>query len=223
MNQNLTDITVILDRSGSMQRLVPATISGYNEFKAEQAAMPGQCNWTEVQFSSKWYDEEPAIRTTVESQPVQKVRNLSTYNYLPSGGTALLDAIGSTIDATGRRLTAMPEEERPGTVIIVITTDGEENSSKTYNREQIKSMIEHQQNKYNWQFVFLAANQDAIQAGASMGTHRESTMSVAATPEGYKTAYSTLSTGVARARTTKSAVAFTEKDRELQRKEGAVN
>jgi hypothetical protein len=97
--------------------------------------------------------------------------------YAPDGGTALLDAIGRTIDETGARLAAMPEAERPGKVIIAILTDGEENSSRTFTWAQISDKIRHQQEVYKWEFLFLGANQDAIATAARIhiGRHNSAT------------------------------------------------
>jgi hypothetical protein len=83
--------------------------------------------------------------------------------------TALLDAVGRAIAETGERLAAMPEPDRPGLVVFVIVTDGQENSSKEYTKPQIKEMVERQQNIYKWQFTFLGANQDAFAEAHGMG------------------------------------------------------
>ena len=88
---------------------------------------------------------------------------------MPRGSTALLDAVGQAINETGARLAAVDESQRPGLVVFVIVTDGQENSSREFTREQIRTMVEHQQSAYKWQFTFLSANQDAFAAGGSMG------------------------------------------------------
>src|SRR5262249_53284967 len=87
----------------------------------------------------------------------------------PRGNTALLDAVGRAIVETGERLRALPEEERPGLVVFVVVTDGQENSSKEYTKARVREMIEHQQNVYKWQFVYLGANQDAFAEAGGMG------------------------------------------------------
>ena len=92
---------------------------------------------------------------------------MTNKDYFPSGGTALLDAVGSTITSVGKRLADTPEEERPANVMFVITTDGYENSSREYNQKQIADMIEHQKTKYSWTFMFLGANIDAESVGKS--------------------------------------------------------
>ena len=89
--------------------------------------------------------------------------------YFARGSTALLDAVGRTIDSVGARLAAAPEEERPEHVVFVITTDGKENSSREYTAKQVREMVEHQQQKYSWQFVFLGANMDAVSEARNLG------------------------------------------------------
>ena len=235
MNQNLTDVTVILDRSGSMSNLVDATIEGYNQLKAEQVDGEGECTWTEVQFSStNIYNADTAATPwaiTVQNQSVESVRDLSNENYHVGGMTALLDTIGAVIRSTGERLASLAEDDRPGTVIIVITTDGHENASVEYTRAQINEMITHQQTKYDWQFIFMAANQDAIATGADLGLAAGSTLSYAATKGGAEAAFKGLSgkLGMAREYSSKGAsrslvqdaLTFNTADREAQYAEGA--
>ncbi len=101
--------------------------------------------------------------------PVQDVPPLTDQTYVPRGSTALLDAIGRTIVATGARLAMMAEADRPQVVVVAVQTDGLENASREFSRQQVLDMIQHQEAKYAWQFVFLAADQDAIAEGGRMG------------------------------------------------------
>lgn len=94
---------------------------------------------------------------------------MTSFKLVPRGSTALLDAVGRAITETGSRLAAMKETERPSLVIFVIVTDGQENSSRTFTREKIREMIQHQRTVYKWPFTFLAANQDAFAEAASLG------------------------------------------------------
>jgi len=167
MSINITEIAFILDRSGSMQSIAEATVESFNSFLATQ---------------QKEHEELPARLTLVlfdtefeilyASVPVPEVKRLDQATYRPDGCTALLDAIGHTIQETGKRLAALDEKDRPTTVIIAILTDGEENSSKLYNHQKIHEMIKHQQDVYSWKFLFLGANQDAIATAAKMGIQR---------------------------------------------------
>jgi hypothetical protein len=162
MNQNLTEVIVVLDESTSMGPVAPQTISGYNEFVKSQAAQPGECKLTLQKFSST------VPPPTLSGVDARFVAPLSNYSYQPHGMTALYDAVGKTIHAIGDRLANTPEAMRPGKVVFVIQTDGEENSSREYTAEKVKSMIEHQKNKYNWDFVFIGSAKDidvAKQAG----------------------------------------------------------
>jgi len=171
MNNALTEIAYILDRSGSMNKHREAAISGYNDFLRQQKAVPGQANLSLVLFSDTCEIPKAGI-------PLSAAPDLSTDNYVPDGSTALLDAIARTIDTLGRRLADTPEEERPGKVIVVVFTDGKENSSHDYTWREVSARIEHQQKAYAWEFLFLGANQDAIATAASMrmNTHNSSNM-----------------------------------------------
>ena len=181
MNDDLTDITIVLDRSGSMDVVRADTIGGFNAFLAEQKAEPEAANLSLFQFDNL-YETVHSVR------PLQDVPELTPQTFVPRGSTALLDAIGRTINETGARLAAMPEAERPGKVLLVIMTDGEENSSQEFTRPQIFDMITHQRDVYNWQIAFIGANQDAIAVGASIGIPASNSLNYAHTGEGALTA-----------------------------------
>ncbi len=170
MNKDLSEIAFILDRSGSMQPLVEAAISGFNHFLTEQQSAPGLARLTLVLF-----DDEYLV--PVESIPVAEVVPLDITTYVPRASTALLDAIGRTIDDLGTRLAALPEENRPGKVIVAILTDGLENASRHFTWRDISARIRHQTDAYNWEFLFLGANQDAIATAAQLniGAHNAAT------------------------------------------------
>lgn len=158
MRQDLTEIVFILDRSGSMSSRKNDAEGGMNSFIAAQKELPGEANLTLIQFDDQY--------ETVYKGPL---RNAPQFTLIPRGWTALNDAIGRAIEETGTRLREMKEESRPGLVIFVILTDGEENSSREYSTEKIKSMIQHQESKYSWKFTYLGANQDAFAVGGSYG------------------------------------------------------
>lgn len=165
MNAKLTEIAYILDRSGSMQPMVEPAIAGFNRFLAEQRDAPGRARLTLVLFDDQY--EVPC-----RSLPIEEVTELDITTYVPRNTTALLDAIGRTIDELGRQLAATPEPERPGQVVVAIFTDGLENASREYDMRRISEMIRHQREAYNWQFLFLGAYQDAIATAATMGIDR---------------------------------------------------
>lgn len=159
---NSTLIAIVLDRSGSMEFIRDATIEGTNAFLEQQKKQPGEAKLTLMQF-----DTEQLY--THHEAPLETVQPLSRETYVPRAGTALLDAIGTTIDTIGTSLAARAEEDRPSKVVVVIQTDGDENSSVNYTWDKINQMITHQQTKYQWDFVFLGANQDAIATAAKFG------------------------------------------------------
>jgi hypothetical protein len=161
MNTNLTELAFILDRSGSMAALAHAAIAGFNHFLHEQQTAPGQARLTVVLF-----DDEYLVH--VDSVPVSEVLPLNSDTYVPRNTTALLDAIGRTIDNLGARLAQTPEPRRPGKVIVAILTDGLENASTQYTWRDIAQRIKHQTGQYQWEFLFLGANQDAIATAAQL-------------------------------------------------------
>lgn len=165
MRQDLTDITVILDRSGSMGACQQEAENGLNHFIESQKKEQGEALFTLVQFDTEYEFVHRGI-------PIKDVPHCSL---VPRGMTALLDAVGRAINETGERLSKMPEDERPGLVVMVILTDGQENSSHEFKKGQIKQMIEHQQSVYSWQFTFLAANQDAFAEAGDLGIAAQAT------------------------------------------------
>lgn len=161
MNTHLTELAFILDRSGSMQNLAGAAIEGFNHFLHEQQSAPGRARLTLVLF-----DDEYLV--PAQSLPVAEVLPLDERSYVPRNTTALLDAIGRTVDELGTRFAALPEHERPGKVIVAILTDGLENASVHETWRTVSQRIRHQTEKYAWDFLFLGANQDAIATAAQL-------------------------------------------------------
>ena len=161
--KDATHIAVLLDRSGSMGSVKGETISGFNYFLKEQKQAGDNASFTLVQFDSQSTD------VVHEAKPVREVPDLNEDTYQPRGSTPLLDALGHTINSTGRTLAAIPEANRPDKVVFVVITDGEENASHTFTKTHVKQMIDHQTAKYNWQFVYLGANQDAFSEADAVG------------------------------------------------------
>ena len=155
MRNDLTEIIMIMDRSGSMAVLRNDAIGGFNTFLEDQKKQPGAANLTLVLFH-QYYDVIYAGR------PIQEVPPLTTETYVPGGSTALLDAMGKAINQTGARLAAMEEQNRPGKVIVVILTDGQENSSMEFNKTRIAEMVQHQEEKYGWKVIFLSSDLNAV-------------------------------------------------------------
>jgi hypothetical protein len=186
MKQDHTDITIVLDRSGSMQSVREDTIGGYNSFVESQAKLPGHASISLVQFD----DQYEVVYAGVDCKAVKPMR---AENFVPRGSTAMLDAIGRTINATGARLAAMAEADRPAKVVMVVLTDGEENASKEFTRAQVKMMVTRQRELYSWEFVFLGANQDAIFTAATIGVPAASSLSYAADAKGTEAVFASTS------------------------------
>ena len=189
MNQNLTEVVFILDRSGSMSHLVGDTIGGFNAFVEQQKKEDGEARLTTVLFDDQYEILHDGIN--IHDVPV-----LTEKEYSARGMTAMLDAIGKTINDVGNRLSKTAEADRPGKVIFVITTDGQENASKEFNQKQIKEMIERQQNVYSWKFLFLGANIDSFSEAADIGISSPSVASYTASDVRVQSLYASVSKGV---------------------------
>lgn len=161
MKNNYAEIAFVLDRSGSMEGCREAAIEGFNHFLKEQQQVEGLAKLTLVLFDDEYLVPMSAL-------PVAEIVPLDDESYVPRGSTALLDAIGRTIEELGIRLAALPEPDRPAQVIVAILTDGEENSSHRYTWHQLSAAIKRQTEEYRWTFLFLGANQDAIATAAQM-------------------------------------------------------
>ena len=193
MKANLTDITLVVDRSGSMDHVREDAEGGVNTFITEQGKEPGEALLTLVQFDTEYEFLHQGV-------PIQHVPK---YELVPRGMTALLDAMGKAINETGERLAKMDEDDRPGLVVFVVMTDGQENSSKEFTRAQLKKMIERQQDEFNWHFTFLGANQDAFAEAGGMGIHEAGVANY--TVDKVAAAYMATGTKVARMRAQRSA------------------
>jgi hypothetical protein len=166
MKDNAMQIALILDRSGSMGSIADATVEGVNAFLAEQKNSSTEVSLRFVQFDDVY---EEIYDGTIDQAPLLTVMKPVTdkqRQFVPRGWTALLDAIGKTVTDVGDRLAALPEEERPAKVVVVIMTDGHENRSKQYTLDQIADLIQQQRDVYKWEFQYLGANQDAIEEAA---------------------------------------------------------
>lgn len=166
---NYTHLAFLLDRSGSMQGIKKDTEGGFDAFVRAQAEQAGRCTVTLAQFD---HDYE-VVYSGID------VAGVPPLDLQPRGTTALLDSIGRLVQETGAWLAALPEESRPGTVLVGIMTDGMENASKEWTRPAIKALIESQERDYAWTFSYLGANQDAIEVGASMGVDPSRSMTYA--------------------------------------------
>lgn len=210
MKQNHTDITVVLDRSGSMASVASDTIGGFNRFLDEQRKAAGTADITLHQFDTDF-------ETPIKSQGVSSAPDLTDKTFVPRGMTALLDAIGRSITDTGARLKALPEQDRAGKVVFVIITDGLENASREYTQAKINDMISHQRDKYQWEFVFLGANQDAIATGSRLGVATANSMTYAHNSAGTQAAFAATSKNLSMLRCSmKASMSYEPEDKAAQ-------
>ena len=172
----------IIDRSGSMLSMLDAAIGGFNSFLEEQKDVEGKAVVTTVMFSNLY-------NKMYESVDVSDVKYLNKENYVPGGTTALYDAIGRTIDEEIELLSSIPKKKRPSKTLCVILTDGYENASRSYSREKIKSMVEEMKKEFDWEFIFLAANEDAAFTADGIGISKGNSYSFTNTSDGLRKAY----------------------------------
>jgi hypothetical protein len=185
-----TLIAVLLDRSGSMESIKSDTEGGFNAFIGEQRTQPGEARVTLAQFNTE-YDVVYANRPIADVPPLA---------LQPRGGTALLDGIGRLITDVGAELAAQAEDERPGHVIIVVMTDGYENSSREWTLKAVSAVIKRQEREYSWDFVFLGANIDAVAVGQGLGFAADKSLTYAATEGGVASAMASTTSYVSRKR-----------------------
>jgi uncharacterized protein YegL len=192
MNKNETEIIFLLDRSGSMAGLESDTIGGFNAFLKKQCQLEGETLVTAVQFD----DQYEVLWNGMDANNVR----LTDKEYYVRGCTALLDAVGKTILDVGHRLSKCNEDEKPGKVIFVITTDGMENASREFTYEKVNELIKHQQEKYSWEFIFKGANIDAAKEASSLGIDKDNAYSFDASEKGVEVMYNVICEAVSEKR-----------------------
>ncbi|MBE6010635.1 MAG: VWA domain-containing protein [Lachnospiraceae bacterium] len=195
MKKNLTELVMILDRSGSMAGLEGDTIGGYNAMLARQREMDG-----EVIVSTVLFDDR--IDVIHDRLPMDRVPQMTEKEYYVRGCTALLDAVGGAIHHIANVHKYAREEDRPEKTIFVITTDGMENASKRYSYEKVRRMVEKEKEKYGWEFLFLGANMDAIAVAGRFGIGEDRAVTYEADCEGTELNYRVVSETVGKMRST---------------------
>jgi uncharacterized protein YegL len=183
MNSNYTHISFVVDRSGSMTSIAQDMSGGLKTLLDKQKKELGKCTVSLSQFDGEY-------ETVYE---MVEINNVPGYNLVPRGATALNDAIGRTINSLGAKLASISENDRPGKVLFVIVTDGEENSSKEFTKQQVREMIERQTNVYNWQFVFLGAGVDSFSESFNYGVSSGAKMNVQKSSQGTSNMFESLS------------------------------
>ena len=185
-NENLTELVFILDRSGSMGGLESDTIGGFNSMMEKQQSQEGDCRITTVLF-------DHAYEVLHDRLDLKAVSPITDKEYFVRGNTALLDAVGKTINNIANAQKQSKPEYRAGKVLFFITTDGMENASREFNYSQVKSLIENKKNKYNWEFIFLGANIDAVETANRFGIAQNRAQNFHNDSEGIATNYDVIS------------------------------
>lgn len=212
MNTDYTHIAVILDRTGSMEAIRDDTIGGFNAFLDEQKKEPGSATLTLVQF-----DSQDPYEVIHRFKDIKEVPELTRETFVPRASTPLLDALGRGINDLEQSLSEMEEDARPKRVVMVIITDGRENASREFSKDQIQKMIKEKQIGLDWQFVFLSADLDAIQDAVKSGIRAQSAMAFSKDAQGTAAAWSSASARISDYRSDRRKdVSFTDEDREKQ-------
>ena len=186
MKESYTHITLVVDRSGSMESIKADAQGGINTFVRDQKEVKGEATFYLADFDTEHQDVfGPA-----------DIQGFSHYALKPRGGTALYDAIGKAIVTTGEFLDKMDEADKPGRVVLCIVTDGGENSSREFTGDQVRALVTEHQDKYNWQVVFIGANINAYATGTSLGFRGQHTTQYHATPQSATAMFSNVNSTV---------------------------
>lgn len=198
MRKGLTELVFILDRSGSMSGLEADTIGGFNSMIIKQKKGEGEAIVSTVLFD----DQAEVLHDRID---IDKIDLMNDQQYYVRGCTALLDAVGGAIHHIGNVHKYAREEDRPEKTLFIITTDGMENSSRRYNYDRVKNMVERQKERFGWEFIFLGANIDAVEVAGRFGIKANRAVNYECDSEGTKLNYDVLSETVTRMRQTKCA------------------
>lgn len=209
MKENYTHIAILLDRSGSMASIKEDMEGGILEFLKEQKEIKGECTLSLATFDNVY-------EVQYHRKPISEVEDVVIY---PRGMTALIDSMSLFIKDVGADLNSMPDEEKPDRVLFITITDGCENASREFTNETLKELISEQEDKYNWNFTYIGANQDAFSTARSFGGRMDNSMNYSATVDGIKSMSKKMSDATTRYRTadamTLNSTSFSYTDEEL--------
>lgn len=186
MKKDYCHVSILLDRSGSMHSIKSDVVGGFNTFIDEQKKVPGEMSVTLMSFAS-----HQDTKTIYDMVKLPVVQLLTDESYHPGGNTALNDAFAKLILETGVKLQEITEDERPEKVLFLCITDGQENDSREHTNATIKDMITHQKEKYNWEFIYIGANQDSFAEAEMRGIKRS--MNYKSDSEGTRGMYAAMS------------------------------
>ena len=205
-------IAALLDRSGSMRDIAADMCGGFDAFVAKERVQPGSTLVTLAQFDDRY-------EVVYDNKPIGAVPDLRLE---PRGMTALFDSIGRFITEVGAGLAALPEDDRPGEVTVLVITDGHENSSREWTAEAVRQLIAQQEKQYSWDFVFLGANMDAVDVGTGLGFAADKSLTYDADGDGVRGAWNAVSSYTDRKRHRGDApagsVGFDDAERSAARK-----
>jgi uncharacterized protein YegL len=206
MKKGYCHIVAIIDRSGSMSPLATEVINSFNHFIKDQRKVDGEATISLIQFDDQY-------EVNYSFMGLQIAPLLDKHSYSPRGMTAMFDAIGKTINNTGKHLANMKEDDRPDKVVVLIQTDGEENASKEFTSNTIHTMIKDQTDKYSWEFVFLGANINAKSTANNIGIPKKNAMTYTANSIGTCSAINSVSNNLTQLRNNKrSNMSYTSED-----------
>lgn len=210
MKNEYAHISVILDRTGSMEDIRDDVIGGFNAFLRDQKGQPGKATLTLVQF-----DSQDPYEIVHHFKPIQDIPELTRKTYVPRASTPLLDAIGRGINDLEKCIIEIEDDGRPSKVVFVIITDGQENDSREFHKDQIVKMIKDRTDKDDWQFVYLSADLDAIGDAMSYGIQADAALLFKKDAKGTAAAWNVLSSNVSNYRTAKKKkIGFDHGDRQ---------
>jgi hypothetical protein len=170
---------LVIDRSGSIRSILKGQQDGLGELLSSEASLPGK-----VTFSLWDFDTEVRCVASLAS-----VNDVARYKIEPRGGTSMYDALGTAVARDGEKLAALPEDQRPADVTVIVSSDGQENSSQEWTGTQVAELLEDQQKTYGWRVLYMGCNQDALKEGAKIGTQGGMTVNTVSSNAGSRNAY----------------------------------
>ena len=194
MKKNLTELVFILDKSGSMSGLEADTVGGFNSLVEKQREVEGECLVSMILFNDK-------SELIYDRHSVSEIKKMRKSDFTVGGTTALMDALGAAINHISKIHKYIREEDVPENTIFVIMTDGMENASHIFSDSEVKALVEEKKEKCGWQFIFLAANIDAVETARKYGIDEDSAANYCSDSQGTKLTYEAVNVAVENYRT----------------------